>query len=343
MLVRTINIKKYIKPYILSALLLMFHMIQIQAQNVWVNEHLPARNLITEEKLRYDINFLSDSLCQGRATGTRGSSEASFWISRRFEKAGLLKFSGSYCKSFYVSDGITGHNIAGMIQGSARQDKDSYIIVGAHYDHLGVLDGKMYPGADANASGVSAMLSLAEMISEMKKLSRTYESNIIFVAFDAKEHSMAGSQAFWTQIAAGRLRNPVTGRKITPEKIRFMVNIDQIGSTLSPVNSNRKDFLLMLGNDSLNSGQKEMIHICNRFYSINLDLCLSYYGSENFTKVFYRLSDQRAFVDNNIPAVYFTSGITMNTNKTYDRISSLDLEILQKRIFLIYHWIDRMI
>ena len=86
-----------------------------------------------------------------------------------------------------------------------------------------------------------------------------------------------------------------------------------------------------------------MISIVNRFYGLNMDIGLSYYGSDNFTKVFYRISDQRVFVDNRIPSVFFTSGITMNTNKTYDSLSSIDISVLRKRIYLIYHWIDRMI
>ena len=78
-------------------------------------------------------------------------------------------------------------------------------------------------------------------------------------------------------------------------------------------------------------------------FGINLDLCLTYYGSQNFTKIFYRLSDQRVFVDNKVPAVLFTSGITMNTNKTRDTAASLDMEVLKKRITLMYHWIESML
>ena len=85
------------------------------------------------------------------------------------------------------------------------------------------------------------------------------------------------------------------------------------------------------------------IEALNGLYGINLDLCLSYYGSRTFTDVFYRLSDQRVFVDNNIPAVLFTSGITMNTNKTRDTAASLDMNVLKKRITLIYHWLESML
>ena len=74
-----------------------------------------------------------------------------------------------------------------------------------------------------------------------------------------------------------------------------------------------------------------------------MDISLDYYGSENFTKIFYRLSDQKVFVDNNLPAVLFTSGITMNNNKTWDRTDNLDLEVYIKRIRLMYHWIEKML
>ena len=327
---------------IFSVIILLLHGNGISAQNVWVREHEPARLMISEERLEREIGFLSDSLCQGRGTGTGGGSAAAFWIHRKFENAGLLKFDGSYSQNVRISRELTGHNIVGMLPGSHKKQCDRYIIVGAHYDNLGFLDGKMYPGADSNASGTVAMTSLAEMLSLMKKEGRSYGCNIIFVAFDAKEHNMAGSESFWKLIEFGLLKDPVSGKRITKEKIEFMVNIDQIGSTLSPI-SGRKDFIIMLGNGSLKPESRDNILDVNRFYGLYMDIGLSYYGSDNFTKIFYRLSDQRIFIDNGVPAVYFTSGITMNNNKTYDNASSLNYPVLQKRIYLIYHWIDRMI
>ena len=342
MVMRTKHSKICLKSMMFSFIILLLHGNGISAQNVWVREHEPARLMISEERLEREIGFLSDSLCQGRGTGTGGGSAAAFWIHRKFENAGLLKFDGSYSQNVRISRELTGHNIVGMLPGSHKKQCDRYIIVGAHYDHLGFLDGKMYPGADSNASGTVAMTSLAEMLSLMKKEGRSYGCNIIFVAFDAKEHNMAGSESFWKLIEFGLLKDPVSGKRITKEKIEFMVNIDQIGSTLSPI-SGRKDFIIMLGNGSLKPESRDNILDVNRFYGLYMDIGLSYYGSDNFTKIFYRLSDQRIFIDNGVPAVYFTSGITMNNNKTYDNASSLNYPVLQKRIYLIYHWIDRMI
>jgi hypothetical protein len=122
-----------------------------------------------------------------------------------------------------------------------------------------------------------------------------------------------------------------------------MANIDQIGSSLSPIRSSRPDYMLMLGTESLPKNKRSNLEACNMLTGIDLDLCLSYYGSKTFTEVFYKLSDQKVFVENKIPAVFFTSGITMNTNKTRDTAENLNYEVLHKRLLLIYHWIESML
>lgn len=306
-------------------------------------EFSAARNLIWEHKLYRHIEFLSDTLCQGRATGTRGSIEAAFWIEREFRDAGLLKFDGTYTKRFFAGKGLLGRNVIGFLPGSIKTPKDRYIIVGAHFDHIGQLNRVTYPGADANASGTVALTSLAEMFSMLRTLGRGFDSNIIFVAFDAKEMSMAGSEAFWKMINNHELTDPVSGDAITPDKIRLMVNIDQIGSSLSPLTKGRNDYMIMLGRHSLKPFEREVLDFCNRSSGLHMDIDYTYYGSRNFTEIFYRLSDQRVFIDNRIPSVLFTSGITMNTNRTIDTAETLDYEIFKKRIYLIFEWIGKML
>ena len=313
------------------------------ARGDWKTETATSLASADEEKLYREISFLADSLCAGRATGTRGATEAAFWIERKFANAGLLKINGSFASHFTTPTGAAGHNIIGMIPGALSMPRDKYIIIGAHFDHLGELDGKLYPGADANASGTVVLTSLADIFSSMKEMGRVYDTNIIFAAFDGKEMGMSGSAALWKLIDYSMLKDPLTGKPITKDKITAMVNIDQIGSSLSPVRSSRADYLLMLGNESLPKDKRMNLEACNMLHDINLDLCLSYYGSKTFTDVFYRLSDQKVFVENRIPAVFFTSGITMNTNKTRDNAENLNYEVLRKRINLIYHWIETML
>ena len=302
-----------------------------------------AKNLVWENKLYKQIDFLSDTLCQGRATGTRGSIEAAFWIEREFRDAGLMKFGETYAKRIYAGHGLLGRNVIGFIPGSIKNPKDRYVIVGAHFDHIGQLKRVTYPGADSNASGTVALTNLAEMFATMKMLGKAYDSNIIFVAFDARELNRAGSEAFWKMIQDGELIDPVSGQTITPKKIKLMVNIDQIGSSLSPLNEGRNDYMIMLGNESLKPFEREILSYCNRSSGLHMDLDFTYYGSKNFTEVFYRLSDQRIFVDNKIPSVLFTSGITMNTNKNRDTSETLDYEVFKKRIHLIFDWLEKML
>ena len=313
------------------------------AQNTMIREHQSARRLVTNSILSERIEHLCDSICEGRGSGQRGGGLAALWLQREFENIGLMKMSGGYAHAVKLNDGRYGRNIIGMLPGSKATTRDRYVIVGAHYDHLGTLDGKMYPGADANASGTAAMLSLAEMLSEYRNGGNIHGSNVIFVAFDAKEHDMAGSKALWRMIENGQLRDPQSGKTITKDKIALMVNIDQIGCTISPLASGRKDYIIMLGNESLKPIKRDMLRICNRMFAIDMEIDLTYYGSKNFTRMFYRLSDQRIFIDNGIPAVLFTSGITMNTNKTRDNAQTIDTEILRKRIFLMYHWLEKML
>lgn len=342
MLLKKKKSQKTVKTAIsmIAAVLLCF---SAEAQDAWQKERSISKREVTRDNLHWNIGFLSDTLCHGRGTGTVGNVEAAFWLERAFKEMGLMKFSDSYSMRVSVKPGIVGRNIIGMIPGAISVPRDRYVIVGAHYDHIGILGGNTYPGADSNASGTIAMLSIADMFSSMKEMGKVYDSNIIFVAFDAKEAGMAGSQELWNMISSGRLKDPVSGNVITPSKISLMVNIDQIGSSLSPLRDGRDDYLIMLGTHSLKYNKRKLLEECNRKTGIGLDIALDYYGSPNFTQLFYRLSDQKVFVDNRIPSVLFTSGITMNNNKTWDNVESLNFHVLQKRIYLIYSWIEQML
>lgn len=302
-----------------------------------------THNLISEQTLRRQIDFLCDTICEGRRTGTRGSTEAVFWISRRFRQLGLKPMAeDTYIRHFRTERGVVGRNVVGCLPGSKNGTRPNYILIAAHYDGIGILGDRLYPGADNNASGVVAMLGVAEMLKAMTRFGKVYGRNIIFAAIDAKETNLNGSKALWEQIKEGRLKDPDTGKTITKDMISFMVNIEQIGSSLSPLKSGREDYMIMLNgnNDYMGSALTSV----NSRYDIGLDLSFDYYGSSDFTGIFYRkISDQRVFIENGMPAVMFTSGITMNNNKTYDKPETLNMTVLKKRIWLIFHWVEKMI
>lgn len=294
---------------------------------------------VSEEKLRAGVELLADPLCTGRGVGAPGAGWAKAWIREQFRRLDLVPFDSTYVHGFAVADSLKGHNLIGMVPGTSREGRP-YVVVGAYFDGLGILGGSMYPGADSNASGVAVLLGLAEMLREMYAVGHTYDKSVIFVAFDGKTRDMAGSGAFFRIAERGALRDPVTGEAVTPDRIALMVNIDQVGSTMSPLPSGDPNYLIMLSDPRENF--RTQLDRCNTRYLCALDLAYDYYGSEDFTRLFFRrVCDQRVFLEHGIPAVMFTSGITMHNNKPYDDPASLDFEVLKRRTDLIFYFLSR--
>ena len=345
MLFAKINIYRALKTIfskILISLTLTFAVGELFAQDTGVRMVASGRNaerIISEQKLQDQVEYLTDTLFGGRATGTRGASEAAFWIARRFDSAGLMRIGGSRSQSFKAGN-LTGHNIIGFMPGKRSGLKEMYTIVTAHYDSFGIIDGKFFPGADSNASGVVALTSLADMFARMKELDRIYGRNIIFVAMDAREKNSAGAEAFWSALKEGRFKDPVNGETITPAKVHTVVVLDILGGTSAPVHRGRKDYLIMLSDGQYSYDLRR----ANEGKGLGLDLGFDYYGSKGFTEMFHsKVGDQRVFSRNGAMCVVFTSGITMRTNKTDDVAWTINYEIFKKRIFLIFHWMTKIL
>ena len=267
---------------------------------------LPGRE--RSDDLRDEVAFFTDSLRAGRGLGTPGSQGVVFYLVRQLRDAGLETTVQSFRE-----DGKVGHNVVAVTPGSFQQ----YIVVSAYLDGLGVLDGTLYPGADANASGLAALLALARELPERAK----GVTGLVFVAFDGHNTNLAGSRAFLERFR----------RQYPPS---LLVNLDILGSSLAPVRKDNPDYLIALGADDY---WFNLMSFSARF---DLEVSFDYYGSDAFTKVFYRqVSDQRWFLEAGIPAVMFTSGITMNTNKASDTPDTLDYGLLDRRIQLISRWL----
>ena len=261
-----------------------------------------------ETELRAEVEFLCDSLCAGRAFGTAGAQASTLYLLRQLRDAGLRTTVQSFS-----AGGRIGHNVVAVTPGWYRR----YIVVGAYFDAIGTLEGRIYPGADANASGVAALLALAR---ELPACCHG-EVGLVFVAFDGHAADLSGARAFLERY-----------RPVYPPVL--MVNLDLLGSSLAPIRSGHPDYLIALGG----SPYRFALESANR--GPRLDLAYDYYGSESFTDVFYRrVSDQRWFLEAGIPAVMFTSGITQHTNKVTDTPATLDYGLLDRRIGLIAAWL----
>lgn len=272
-----------------------------------------STSMLCTDSIYARVSELCDSLCAGRKGGTQGASMAASLIRRRLEEAGLQPYGGEWYHDFSLADSLSGRNVVGYIPGTSGK----YIVLGAYYDGLGTIDGVLYPGADANVSGVVALELVASL------LRRDIRDGVIVVAFDAHHNNYAGARAFWRELSGGGV------------KTRLMVNLDTVGSTLAPVRPRRPRSLIVLGGKKYRSVLEESAKLGA------VDLHFDYYGSERFTRLFYsKLGEQSVFLERGVPAVLFTSGVTFNTNKPTDTPQSLDLEALRSRILCIARFVS---
>lgn len=147
-------------------------------------------------QLMDDVRILSADDMEGRDTGAPGGERARAYIVSRLEALGVQPASFGRLQPFEATgrtrEGpktFNGVNIVGLIPGAVTPDR--YIVVTAHYDHVGMNGGQIYNGADDNASGVSTMLALA---SELKR--QAPEHSVLIVAFDGEERGLLGAKHF---------------------------------------------------------------------------------------------------------------------------------------------------
>ena len=298
-----------------------------------------AETVLKTERIRASVEYLSDPALGGRASGSEGARKSAAWLENQFRDLHLQPLSGAWLHGFRMG-GAFGRNVLGLIPGSAQPAR--YVVVMAHYDNLGTLGGTFYPGADSNASGVAALLETARMFVHMKDCRKTYGASLLFAALDGKEKDLAGAADLWRLIDQGKLKDPVSGEAIAAGQIMLVVNLDQLGATLAPLTKGNPNYLMMLSEEF--TGRRSTLENVNRDQHIGLELGYDYYGSKDFTNLFYRrISDQRVFLEHEIPAVMFTSGITLNNNKVTDTPDSLDYNVMRKRIQLIFYWLDKVL
>ena len=123
-----------------------------------------ADAVLKTENIRSNVEYLCSPELGGRATGTPGGRAAASWLEGNFRVLGLQPLGGAWLHGFNTAEGLA-RNVIGLIPGSATPAR--YVILMAHYDNLGYLNGAFYPGADSNASGVAALLEIAGMVTRI--------------------------------------------------------------------------------------------------------------------------------------------------------------------------------
>lgn len=149
---------------------------------------------IDSARVLSDLRFLSSPALEGRRTGTPGNAAARAYIETELMAAGVQSFAGEWMHSFTLGGGsaATGWNVLGHVSGSEAPDR--FIVLSAHYDHLGRRGDEIYHGADDNASGTAALLEIARAVA-----ADPLGTSVLFAAFDAEEMGLQGAAVFVAQ------------------------------------------------------------------------------------------------------------------------------------------------
>jgi Zn-dependent M28 family amino/carboxypeptidase len=155
---------------------------------------LGARDRLDAAALLSSVRSLAHDSMQGRRTGTPGNERARRLLIGAFDDLGLATVGDRRTHPFTVTPRgggatIEGVNILGMVPGGTHPDR--YLVVTAHYDHLGVRDGEIFNGADDNASGTAALVELGRWL-----LANPPRHSVILAALDAEEMGLQGARAF---------------------------------------------------------------------------------------------------------------------------------------------------
>ncbi len=261
-------------------------------------ERLGALQSVTALELQQHVETLADDTFEGREAGSRGGRAAAHYLqaqlAEHFEPAGP---NGQFQQPF----GAGYQNLLALLPGRDPQLRNQYLLVGAHYDHVGYgtrrnsrgPTGYIHNGADDNASGTSGLLELADAL-----LLDPPRHSVLFAFWDAEEKGLLGSDHF------------VAHPTIPLEQIRLVVNLDMIGRLHGP---------LEVGGTRTMAGLREIVTEANR--SIRLPIRFPWKIEPN--------SDHETFRQAGIPVLMFHTGLHEDYHRPSDDADKINVDGLQ--------------
>jgi hypothetical protein len=277
-----------------------------------------------EDAMRQAVEYLASQELGGRYPATAGDTLASAFIAGQLRSLKLKpvvrekKLKGFYQDFTYGKDvQRTTHNIIAVLPGTDKRLKHEYIVVGSHYDHLG-LGGQgsgsrrpdtlgVHPGADDNASGDAVVLQLARHFKKVRS-----PRSIVFAFFGAEEQGLVGSKHFieW-------MKQEDAQRKNLPNNIKgivAMVNLDMVGRM--------RDNAMSVSGTGTSSGFKAMAEKAAGQTGLNISCTPDGYGP----------SDHASFVAADIPVLFLTTGGHMEYHTPDDVPSTLNYAGMQQTL-----------
>jgi len=259
-------------------LLLIVFCLTFPVADIFAQAESNQFSLFDENELLKHVKSLSSDLFEGRRTGTKGSAKSRKYIVNQFHTLKVQPLGKSFEQSFSFIEKrkvFEAVNILGLIKGT-KVPKE-YIVISAHYDHEGIKYGKIYNGADDNASGISALFAFAEYFKKFPP-----KHSVILAAFDGEELGLKGSEYF--------VKNSI----ISSNDIILNMNMDMISL------SDKKELYVV----GVSENKKLKDLIINSRQSSVIKLVSGHDGEDNLDNWTYS-SDHANFYKKGIPFLYF--------------------------------------
>lgn len=214
---------------------------------------------------------------------------------------------------------LSAENVMAFIEGTDL--KNEILVLSAHYDHLGIQDGKVYNGADDDGSGTVAIMQLAKAFQEAKKQGKGPRRSILFLNVSGEEKGLLGSE-YYTDHPIFALQNTVCD-----------LNIDMIGR-LDEAHAKNANYIYLIGSDKLSSELHKISEQANKTYT-NLQLDYTY-NDENDPNRFYYRSDHYNFAKNNVPVIFYFNGVHDDYHQPTDDVEKIDFTKMEKISKLVF-------
>jgi peptidase M28-like protein len=265
---------------------------------------------ITVEELKAHVYRLASPEFLGRRGP--GAARTSRHLAAAFKRLHLQPaFGDSYyqpipwllAKDRNSPDSFVGRNVAAVLPGTDPNLKDEWVLLSAHFDHLGMAGGELHPGADDNASGVAMLLEVAERFALQKDKPRR---TILFVAFDQEEAGLQGSTHFATH----------PPRDI--RKLKAFLTADMLGRSMANV---MDEYVFALGSETAPRLRKLLEEV-----RPPIGLKIGRLGAD----LVGTRSDYGPFRDRRVPFLFFSTGQHPDYHRPTDLPERIDYEKLRK-------------
>lgn len=240
-------------------------------------------------------------------------------ISKKGKSINFLINSNLNLKIDKVEKDNSSENIVGFIKG--KTNPEEIVVVSAHYDHLGWHDGKVYPGADDNGTGTTALITMAKAMQRAVKDGNGPNRSVLYLWVTGEERGLLGSE--WYS------KNPI----FPLENTVVDLNVDMIGR-LDEKHKNDSNYIYVIGADKLST----LLHETNeKANTLSAKLKLDYtFNDEKDVNRFYYRSDHYNFAKNNIPVIFYFSGVHEDYHKATDTPDKIMLGRMKNVIDLVF-------